>query len=735
MNAPRIEAQRLFWLAACIVPLACGKPRDRLTEPGPSVPPLQFETRRERALDGKPLHVLAEDLDGDGRADPVVALMSPGGLRYWNGASNMHAPTQQFEFGEYPLAPVALPSGTAGRQWLALASRALPEVLLVDLFTAGGPTVLMRLELPLVPRALAAGDLGADGSFEIVVVCDDRRLLIIDSVGEVEERALAHNLPRCVHVLADGSGVVVGYQDTRALEVLDVDPARASLEIELGGIPRALIELDLDGDGDLELAVGGGDRSIWVFGWNSTEPVGAWSAGPGELPLAWTTETIPIDLLAEDLDLDGRDELLTLAFHGLTWSVRSDFQPGGARHLRQDYAGQTPTSMATGDLDGDGRPELFVTARDTRSLSVFAGRGLDGFASAPRVPVGRFPSAIATGDFNGDGRPGAVVVCSKDETVRVVVGDEDGLRARSTLPAGSAPRAPRLGDLNGDGQLDLALLASGPRGTRLGLWLGSAAGQWGDPVEVAAGQLGSGGRDLLLVDPEGNGSLGFLIADEEGGRLHWIEDDSGPPRTLALSPAPRVLERLPLAESPAVVVAGLGGDQPALAFLVFEGEGEGEAAGWREMARQPLEWIPLDLEVADFDGDRRQDLVVLISPNPSAPRAELRVLLQRGTPTRPEWLPLPRVPTSGHPRGLAAADFDGDKRAEIVVPSQTGHVLDLWRMRVDGDSGEFRLEALDRVGAGVGPMAVALVDVDGDGRIDILAANGHSDDLSVILAR
>ena len=45
----------------------------------------------------------------------------------------------------------------------------------------------------------------------------------------------------------------------------------------------------------------------------------------------------------------------------------------------------------------------------------------------------------------------------------------------------------------------------------------------------------------------------------------------------------------------------------------------------------------------------------------------------------------------------------------------------------------FALERLDGLGAGVGPFALDLCDVDGDGLLDVVVANAHADDVSTIL--
>jgi hypothetical protein len=149
----------------------------------------------------------------------------------------------------------------------------------------------------------------------------------------------------------------------------------------------------------------------------------------------------------------------------------------------------------------------------------------------------------------------------------------------------------------------------------------------------------------------------------------------------------------------------------------------------REHSRLPLDMIPLDVVASDLDGDGLDDLVVLLAPNPSAPRGVIQAFLSRA---ELEFEALESMPTSGHPRDLAAADLDGDGKAEVLVAAQTGHVVDLFVSRGTRAGGDFALRASDRIGAGVGPMAVTIADVDGDGLPDLLVANGHSDDLSWI---
>jgi hypothetical protein len=90
------------------------------------------------------------------------------------------------------------------------------------------------------------------------------------------------------------------------------------------------------------------------------------------------------------------------------------------------------------------------------------------------------------------------------------------------------------------------------------------------------------------------------------------------------------------------------------------------------------------------------------------------------------------VPAGARPQRLAAGDVDGDGTVEVFAALQNGHCVAAFRAR--GGS-EPTLEPLDALGAHLGCLDVALADVDGDGLLDALVANGFSDDVSLLRAR
>lgn len=133
------------------------------------------------------------------------------------------------------------------------------------------------------------------------------------------------------------------------------------------------------------------------------------------------------------------------------------------------------------------------------------------------------------------------------------------------------------------------------------------------------------------------------------------------------------------------------------------------------------------LLTGDVDGDGRGDLV-------SANRHELRVFLQRpdgrfgAKPTR--RIALGRLRAQDHVRGsggvrVDGADFDGDGRLDLLISTQHGSLFDarttisLHRNRggdwsLDEADQEFRIDG--------GATGHVVLDVDGDGRLELLTA-------------
>jgi hypothetical protein len=361
------------------------------------------------------------------------------------------------------------------------------------------------------------------------------------------------------------------------------------------------------------------------------------------------------------------------------------FQPA----VSYGSGGEDPYSAIVADVNGDGKPDLIVTNQGilNGSIGVLLGNGDGTFQQAVSYDSGgqeAYSTAVA--DVNGDGKPDLVVVNfyvgngnEWDGSVGVLLGNGDGtfLPAVTYSSGGSNGSSIAVSDLNGDGKPDL-LVGSGV----LSILWGRGDGTFQPAVSYASGGTGT---SLVVADVNGDGKPDVLAAGE----------------------------------CPSACSNGNG----TVGVLLGNGDGSIQAA----VIYPSGGYNDVSLAVADLNGDDKQDLLVanLCVARAACDSGAVGVLLGNGDGTfRP---PVTYGSGGYYAQSVAVADVNGDGNPDLLVANQcltSGTCAGDGAVGVllgNGD-GAFRT-AVSYGSGGENAYSVAVADVNGDGKPDLLVAN------------
>ncbi|WP_287130417.1 VCBS repeat-containing protein [Candidatus Cyanaurora vandensis] len=324
------------------------------------------------------------------------------------------------------------------------------------------------------PVAIVAGDFDGDGDQDVATADSySNSISILDNL-ENTGVASARNFPLLSTSTAlstivagdvDGDAdldLVVGSYRTTGLALLRNNGDATFTEVEtisdsVGDDVSSLVIGDLDGDGDLDLAIGT-DFAINIFK----------NDGNGTFTLSQVKYLIrgsASDVAVGDLDGDGDLDLAATAGYDYTVYIAilkndgtGNFRTTSSRDSSREY----PTSIAVGDLDGDADLDLVVGNADVNSVTVLENNGDATFGPSHFFANSGPAYDVALGDVDGDGQLDVVTVVARRNLASVLFNRGSAqLAAPLSIRVGQSPRSLVAQDLNGDAQVDLATANSG----------------------------------------------------------------------------------------------------------------------------------------------------------------------------------------------------------------------------------------------------------------------------------
>ncbi|MDB4965411.1 MAG: putative aggregation factor core protein MAFp3, isoform [Myxococcales bacterium] len=430
------------------------------------------------------------------------------------------------------------------------------------------------------------------------------------------------------------------------------------------------------------------------------------AAGNAFLPeTVYDAGAYPHQFAFADFDGDGRNDIAVSSGNGKQVAVLTAVGDGVFTVQPPMMLASAPVGVAAGDLDHNGRADLVVLLQDPDQLLVYLDSGNGSFAPPVTVALAQKLNAVSVVDFDGDGKLDIVAVGTE---LQFFAGKGDGTlepEVRVTLPMRADLLA--VGDFNNDNAPDLALggMYPGPGTTveaELGMVLNNGTGGVASVTHVAFGnpeilslipaRIDAGSNLDLVVVREAGGSLAFAPGNGDGTFGATVEQAHDlDAQTSSLSGA--AVADFDQDGKADVAIASFAG---WAATLAGRGDGHFDPAWYGNVAYGRV-------ALADVDGNGKKDLI-LASWYPT-----LVTRLGGGAGGAFDTPVDERVAKGASV--MAAGDFDGDGKADVVTGSPQGMSI-RW-----GRDGTFvALAALATYSA----VELASADMNGDGLDDLV---------------
>ena len=423
------------------------------------------------------------------------------------------------------------------------------------------------------------------------------------------------------------------------------------------------------------------------------------------------------------------------------------------------------SSMVVTDLNGDGRPDLAFYG-DGKDLEVLYNQGTNGWSDPKRWHIGdgqMNANALAEGDLNGDGRTDLVLLGDNGSLYFLPQLPDHTLGEPQKIPYSGTPKAAQIIDVNGDGRKDL-LLVDWDSPTPFRFRLQNGTGQLGPeiyfktqpirsycadtlegdtrayvvtiaqnsgraevsqfvrkPAEVLSGAFRQGQfqilplrkaegaqRGLLWADVNGDGRPDLLVAQPDSGQISvYLQQPDG---SLAEPHTFPTLAGVSQLES-----ADWNADGKPDIFLLSQGENAVGVTQFDKNGRLPFPTLlpidgkPLVMAVGALRPGAKPTLAIIVDRNGQ------RFLVTRTADGKTRTQKLSEKFTS-NPTAMTVQDVNQDGLPDLVVliPYEKIKVL------LQNPGGDFDEEDVDPPGGAIEQPWLASVDVEGNGRPELL---------------
>lgn len=340
---------------------------------------------------------------------------------------------------------------------------------------------------------------------------------------------------------------------------------------------------------------------------------------------------------------------------------------------------------------------------------------------------GNSPRSISSSDLDGDGLPDMIIANSTDSTVSILKRLFE-LSGYSYAPpvqlnCKMSPQDIAIGDVTGDGKPDIAVVSKDSnmvtvfRNTRVGNSI-----SFNQKVSF---QTGLSPKGISLADIDRDGRLEIVVTNEGENTVSVFKNTVTPLGGVSYnnkidfpsgaSPRSIVAEDIDNDGLADIVTANYGGNN----FSVLRNTSSGGSISFDSKVDFTTGAGPQDIKVADIDADGIND--VIVTNNGSG---TLSVLKNTSSSGSVSFATSVDATTGIGPINVAVGDIDGDGSPDLAVTNTGSNSISVFKN--NSTIGTVSLEPKVDFTALSAPIGVAVGDFDGDGKSDLGATNDNA---------
>jgi hypothetical protein len=413
--------------------------------------------------------------------------------------------------------------------------------------------------------------------------------------------------------------------------------------------------------------------------------------------------------------------------------------------VRATISSCTDTSIITTVPSGASYQPITVTNNNGTAYSKLSFTVTFSDASTPFTPnsflpknditTSYYPHAISIADFNNDGKPDVVVPKGSSSTVSVLTNTSANGTISFSSPleltaAGNSHECAATGDLDGDGKPDL-VIANTWNTSSISIFRNTTTGatiSFALKLDYAADNAP---YSVAISDLDGDGKPDIITANNGSDHISLFRNTSTPGN---ISFDNRIDISAPTVPY-SVVANDLDGDgKPELIYMtqntssnlsVMKNKSVKGSFAFDNpivLANLPAPFVPA---VGDLDGDGLPDIAA------SCGGGYIVVKKNTSTPGNLSFSGLQMTfSTADYAECVAIADIDGDGKPDLAATNRGTKSVSV--LRNTSSSGSISFDSHVDYTVGDIPIFLAVADLNGDQRPDIVAANSSSTFISIL---